>query len=57
MEDLTFGGTRKRTLVGLVTGLLAVVAESFGGGAHFSVVADVAAFVACATGERRHDLE
>lgn len=51
-EGLTFGGARMRTLVGLVAGLLAVVAEALGRGAHFSVVADVAAFVAGATRER-----
>jgi hypothetical protein len=57
IQNLTFGGTRERTLIGLVTGLLAVVAESFRGSAHFSVVADIAAFVAGATRKRRHLLE
>lgn len=49
--NLTFGCSRKRALVGFVTGLLAIVAEAFGRGAHFGVMANVAAFVAGATRE------
>jgi len=37
-----------------VTWLLAVVAKTFRRGADLGVVADVATFVACSTGDRRH---
>jgi hypothetical protein len=51
---LGLGGTGKRAAVGLVTRLLAVVAETLSRGANLGVVADVAALVACSTGEGRH---
>lgn len=52
---LGLGGARKRAAVGLVAGLLAVVAETLRGGADLGVVADVATLVASTTRERRHD--
>lgn len=51
---LGLGGARKRAAVGLVAGLLAVVAETLRGGADLGVVADVATLVASTTRERRH---
>lgn len=51
---LGLGGARKRAAVGLVAGLLAVVAKTFGRRADLSIVAYIAALVARATGERRH---
>jgi hypothetical protein len=52
---LGLSGTRKRATIGLVAGLLAVVAESLGGGANFSVVANIATLVAGTAREGRHD--
>lgn len=46
---LSLGGTGMRASVGLVAGLLAVVAEPLGRRAHLSVVAHVSALEACAT--------
>ena len=43
---LTLGSSRMRALVRFVARLLAIVAEALGGGADFSVVADIATFVA-----------
>ena len=51
---LGLGGARVGASVGLVAGLLAVVAEPLGRGAHLSIVADVAALEAGTTGKRRH---
>lgn len=51
---LGLSGARKRAAVGLVAGLLAVVAKALGGRADFGIVADVATLVASTTGERRH---
>jgi hypothetical protein len=51
---LGLSGARQRAAVGLVAGLLAVVAKTLSGRAHLSVVANIAALVARATGERRH---
>jgi hypothetical protein len=51
---LSLSGARQRAAVGLVAGLLAVVAKTLSGRAHFSVVANIAALVARASGERRH---
>lgn len=52
---LGLSGARKRAAVGLVAGLLAVVAKALRGGADLGVVADVATLVAGTTRERRHD--
>ena len=46
---LSLGGARERALVGLVTGLLAVVAKALGRGADLSIVANVATLVASTT--------
>lgn len=51
---LRLGGPRKRAAVGLVAGLLAVVAETLSGRAHLGVMADVTALVTRTTRERRH---
>lgn len=51
---LGLGATRKRAFAGLVVGLLAVVAESVGGGAGLGVVAEFTTLVARATREGRH---
>lgn len=52
---LCLSGARKRAAVGLVAGLLAVVAKALRGRADLGIVADVATLVASTTGERRHD--
>jgi hypothetical protein len=49
---LSLGGTGKRTAVGLVAGLLAVVAEPLRRGANLGIVANVATLVAGSTRER-----
>lgn len=52
---LSLGGAGKGAAVGLVAGLLAVVAEALSRRADLGVVANVATFVAGTARERRHD--
>lgn len=51
---LGFCRARQRAFAGLVVGLLAVVAKPVGRSASLGVMAELTAFVACATRERRH---
>ncbi|KAH7375388.1 hypothetical protein B0T11DRAFT_270257 [Plectosphaerella cucumerina] len=51
---LGLGGTGQRAAVGLVAGLLAVVAEALSGGADLGVVTNVATLVAGTARKRRH---
>ena len=51
---LGLGGARQRAAVGLVAGLLAVVAQALGRRADLGVVANIATLVAGAAGEGRH---
>lgn len=51
---LGLGGSGKRASVGLVAGLLAVVAETLSGRADLSVVANIATLVTSTSRERRH---
>lgn len=51
---LSLGGTGMRASIGLVSGLLAVVAEPLRRRAHVGVVADVSALEARTTRQRRH---
>ena len=51
---LGLGAAREGAAVGLVAGLLAVVAETLSGGADLGVVANVATLVAGTAGEGRH---
>jgi hypothetical protein len=54
VESPTFSGSRMRASVGLVSGLLAVVAEPLRGGADFRIVADVATLIAGPSRQGRH---
>jgi ABC-type sulfate/molybdate transport systems ATPase subunit len=51
---LGLGGSGKRTSVGLVAGLLAVVAETLSRRANLSIVANIATLVTSTSRERRH---